>query len=171
VERWTTVDGEGLRQALQEVKLAIGAKPVTFLCIGTDRSTGDALGPLVGTGLASSGFERVIGTLASPCDANTLPMWITELAAVPHGSEAVIAIDAALGRPESIGKYQVSSVPMLPGSSLRRDLPPVGDYGIAGIVNGNGIKTYSILQNTSLHRVMSMADAIVDAIRTTFRGC
>jgi putative sporulation protein YyaC len=170
MERWQTVDGEGLRQSLREMKQLIGdRKAVTFLCIGTDRSTGDALGPLVGTGLSAAGFERVIGTLASPCDANTLPGWITELAAAPAGSEIVIAIDAALGRPESVGKYQITTVPMLPGASLGRDLPPVGDFGIAGIVNGNGIKKYAILQNTSLHRVMSMADEIVAAIAATFR--
>lgn len=168
MERWTTVDGEGLKRALYDLRQRIGAKPVTFLCIGTDRSTGDALGPLVGTALANAGYERVIGTLASPCDANTLPMWITELASIPPGSEAVIAIDAALGRPESIGRFQVSSVPMLPGASLGRELPPVGDYGIAGIVNGKGMKTYAILQNTSLHRVITMANTIVDAITTTF---
>jgi putative sporulation protein YyaC len=169
MERWTTVDGEGLKLALQQIRQAIEGKPVTFLCIGTDRSTGDALGPLVGTGLVEAGFERVIGTLASPCDANTLPMWITELASVTPGTEAVIAIDAALGRPESIGKFQVTSVPMLPGASLGRNLPPVGDYGIAGIVNGTGMKTYAILQNTSLHRVMSMADDVIAAVKTAFR--
>ncbi|HZG58218.1 spore protease YyaC [Paenibacillus sp.] len=168
MERWTTVDGEGLKRALFELREAIGAKPVTFVCIGTDRSTGDALGPLVGTALAAAGYERVIGTLASPCDANTLPTWIAELAALPPGSEAVVAIDAALGRPESVGKFQVTSVPTLPGASLGRNLPPVGDYGIAGIVNGAGMKSYAILQNTSLHRVMTMADSIVAAIKAAF---
>ncbi|MCI3923085.1 spore protease YyaC [Paenibacillus sp. TRM 82003] len=168
MESWTTVGGEGLRLALAEIKQAIGEKPVTFLCIGTDRSTGDALGPLVGTGLDAAGFRRVVGTLAAPCDANTLEGRLLELAAYPVGTHAVVAIDAALGRPESIGKYQVTNVPMLPGASLRRDLPPVGDYGIAGIVNGAGPRTYAILQNTSLHRVITMADEIVAAIRITF---
>jgi putative sporulation protein YyaC len=168
MERWTTVDGEGLKLALQQVRQTLDGKPVTFLCIGTDRSTGDALGPLVGTGLVEAGFERVIGTLASPCDANTLPMWMTELSSIAPGTEAVIAIDAALGRPESIGKFQVTTVPMLPGASLGRNLPPVGDYGIAGIVNGTGMKTYAILQNTSLHRVMTMANEVIAAVRTAF---
>jgi len=168
MERWTTVDGEGLKCELLKLRDSIGLRPVTFLCIGTDRSTGDALGPLVGTALANAGYERVIGTLASPCDANTLPTWLAELAAAPPGAEAVIAIDAALGRPESVGKFQVTRVPMLPGSSMGRNLPPVGDYGIAGIVNGNGIKSYAILQNTSLHRVMTMADAILHAITAAF---
>jgi len=168
MDRWATVDGEGLKRALLDMRAMVGARPVTFLCIGTDRSTGDALGPLVGTALAKAGYARVIGTLASPCDANTLPTWIAELSAIAPGSEAVVAIDAALGRPESVGKYQVTTVPMLPGASLGRNLPPIGDFGIAGIVNGNGIKPYAILQNTSLHRVMTMADEIVDAITAAF---
>ncbi|TLS49169.1 spore protease YyaC [Paenibacillus antri] len=168
MERLYTVDGEGLKRELLDLRGKINGRPITFLCIGTDRSTGDALGPLVGTALSNAGYERVIGTLASPCDANTLPAWMTELAAVPAGAEAVVAIDAALGRPESVGRFQVTHVPMLPGASMGRNLPPVGDYGIAGIVNGNGIKSYAILQNTSLHRVMTMADTIVHAITAAF---
>lgn len=38
---------------------------ITFVCIGTDRSTGDALGPLTGSLLQESGMENVIGTLSS----------------------------------------------------------------------------------------------------------
>jgi putative sporulation protein YyaC len=168
MERLYTVDGEGLKRELLELRERIGPRPTTFLCIGTDRSTGDALGPLVGAALANAGYDRVIGTLASPCDANTLPSWIAELAAAPPGSEAVIAIDAALGRPESVGRFQVTHMPMLPGASIRSDLPTVGDYGIAGIVGTNGIKPYAILQNTSLYRVMTMADAVVAAITAAF---
>lgn len=174
MERWTTVDREELGRVLRKLKQATGSRPVTFLCIGTDRSTGDALGPLVGTGLAAAGVGRVIGTLASPCDANTLPELAARLASPPPGSERergiVIAVDAALGKAESVGKFQVTSVPMLPGASLGRNLPQVGDYGIAGIVNAKGGNTYAILQNTSLYRVISMADDIVAAVVSAFRA-
>ncbi|MDF2725961.1 MAG: sporulation protein, partial [Paenibacillus sp.] len=45
---------------------------LVFVCIGTDRSTGDALGPLTGTLLVEAGYAQVIGTLDHPCDASNL---------------------------------------------------------------------------------------------------
>jgi hypothetical protein len=56
-----------LSMALEEELGALGAasRPVTFACIGSDRSTGDALGPLVGQRLERLGHPRegIIGTL------------------------------------------------------------------------------------------------------------
>ncbi|WP_199616090.1 spore protease YyaC [Paenibacillus alkalitolerans] len=163
-----TVDQAGLRLFLRQLKEQIGDRSVTFLCIGTDRSSGDALGPLVGTGLRKAGFQRVIGTLDAPCDANTLPARLLELESGPLSGGIVIAVDAGLGRAESIGKYQISDGPVMPGASLGRNLPGVGDYGIAGIVNTAGVRKYAILQTTSLHRVIGMADEIVAAVREAF---
>lgn len=170
MDRWRTIDSEALKPALQQIAAATGGGAAIFLCIGTDRSTGDALGPLVGTALAEAGFERVIGTLASPCDANTLPLRLGELAAAGRGGGPVIAIDAALGRPESIGKFQITAAPVLPGASLGRKLPPAGDYGIAGIVNSakGGKHPYAILQNTSLYRVLTMSRQLAEAIAAVF---
>ena len=37
-----------LHQMIEEEKLRQGKRGVVFLCIGTDRSTGDSLGPLIG---------------------------------------------------------------------------------------------------------------------------
>lgn len=170
IEPWATLDGEGLQQALFQVKETMVGDSVLFLCIGTDRSTGDALGPLVGTGLKKAGFRRVFGTLDCPCDANTLPSFVSELVSGAREGETVIAVDAALGKSESIGKYQVTAGPLLPGASIGRSLPPVGDYGIAGIVNESGIRKYAILQNTSLYRVMGMAETIVAAAAKAFRA-
>ena len=41
---------------------------ILFLCIGTDRSTGDSLGPLIGYKLKEKGMRnaRVLGTLEEP---------------------------------------------------------------------------------------------------------
>jgi putative sporulation protein YyaC len=67
----------------------------------------------------------------------------------------------------SVGLYQVSNQPILPGKSVGKELPQVGDYTIAAIVNVNvnGPKHYTILQTTSLHKVMKMANEIIVAIR------
>lgn len=138
---------------------------VTFVCIGTDRSTGDALGPLTGTYLAERGMAHVVGTLESPCDADTLEK---RLALIP-ANHAIVAIDACLGPREAINTYFLSHQPLLPAESVGGKLPPVGQYSIAAVVNANGPRPYSILQMTSLHLVMGMAQTIAEAAADAVR--
>ena len=49
-----------------------------FLCIGTDRSTGDSLGPLVGHKLRRRSLRgaAVIGTLDKPVHAMNLELYV-----------------------------------------------------------------------------------------------
>ncbi len=160
------IKGTQLKAFLQEIKSAHGMENgVVFVCIGTDRSTGDSLGPLVGTYLVESGFANVIGTLEQPCDASNMRERLGEIEA----GRFIIAIDACLGQPASVGWYQVSNRPLEPGKSVGKTLPPVGDCSIAAIVNVDGVKKYWILQNTSLHRVRTMAKEIAAAIIEVFR--
>lgn len=163
-EYWKKVKGEELASHLSEIVPSFGDNPPVFVCIGTDRSTGDALGPLVGTYLEEHGYPFVIGTLAYPCDASNIHHRLNE---VPYPSK-VIAIDACLGRTASVGLYQVSNQLLLPGKSLGKDLPCVGDFTIAAIVNSEGPRQYAVLQTTSLHKVMLMAKEITTAILQSF---
>ncbi|WP_028550099.1 spore protease YyaC [Paenibacillus sp. UNC451MF] len=159
------VKGGELAEFLSTIRQPeLDAEKILFLCIGTDRSTGDALGPLVGTMLVEAGYPYVMGTLEAPLDASNM---IERLARIPT-EQKVVAIDACLGQPASVASYQVSNQPMEPGKSLGKQLPAVGDYSIAGIVNVDGGQKYSTLQSTSLYRVMVMAKEIVAAIRIAF---
>jgi putative sporulation protein YyaC len=159
---WKKVDGDQLGQLLQNIALSKGLEPsqVAFVCIGTDRSTGDSLGPLVGSRLAELGYPYVIGTLAAPCDATNLAMRLQEI----PPNVVIIAIDACLGRKLSVGLYQLSNQPLAPGKSVGKILPPIGDYTIAAIVNVDGPRQYNVLQTTSLYRVMQMAEEVIRAI-------
>ncbi len=159
-ERTVRVDEQGLARFVQHIAALHPLDEITFLCIGTDRSSGDCLGPWVGTLLAEAGLPRVIGTLAQPCDADKLPDVIPTL---PAGGK-VLAIDACLGRPESVGAYLVAKTPLQPAQSVGKTFPPVGSFSIAGIVNASGPRPYWSLQTTSLYRVMNMARSIADAV-------
>ena len=57
---------------------------ILFLCIGTDRSTGDSLGPLIGSRLEAEGIGNVvvIGTLEHPVHAVNLDRTIEELSLI-----------------------------------------------------------------------------------------
>ena len=49
-------------------------RPIVFVCIGTDRSTGDSLGPLIGTLLVEKNIHpfHVYGSLENPIHALNL---------------------------------------------------------------------------------------------------
>lgn len=159
---WKKVNGEQLGQFLHKIALSTEMKSdkLAFVCIGTDRSTGDSLGPLVGSKLAELGYPHVIGTLAAPCDASNLAMRLQEI----PPDVVVIAIDACLGQKLSVGLYQLSNQPLAPGKSVGKVLPPIGDYTIAAIVNVDGPRQYNVLQTTSLYHVLRMADEVTSAI-------
>ena len=144
-------------------------KPIIFLCIGTDRSTGDALGPLVGNKL-SEWRERpfeVFGTLDDPVHASNLKQAIHTIES--HFPERfVVAVDACLGRLENVGSITLGSGSLRPGAGVNKNLPPVGDCFITGTVNVGGFMEYFVLQNTRLSFVMRMAEAISQAVRQAF---
>ncbi|MCM3112775.1 spore protease YyaC [Lederbergia lenta] len=140
-------------------------RTVGIVCIGTDRSTGDSLGPLVGTFLKEAGLKRfqVYGTLEDPVHAVNLEEKL-QLIHDTHFRPFIIGIDACLGKLNSIGSIKVGIGPVKPGSAVNKDLTPVGDIHITGIVNVGGYMELFVLQNTRLSLVMSMAKQIAAAI-------
>lgn len=141
----------------------IAGPPETILCIGTDRSTGDALGPLIGTALTHypALAPKVIGTLENPVHASNLDKVLKQM--IFHHTR-VLAIDASVGELEEVGKITVEKGALLPGSGVNKDLPGVGDYHITGTVNIGGFMEYFVLQNTRLFFVMQMSEVISLAI-------
>jgi putative sporulation protein YyaC len=167
-----TAGAGGLKDLFERIKQAGGTRDgLLFLCIGTDRSSGDAFGPLTGTLLREAGFECVIGTLEKPCDADTWAERIAEMERVQaEGNKRVVAIDACLGTALTTGMFVVSEGPIEAGRSLKLGLQPVGAYSIAAIVNENRANPYTVLQTTPLSRVLLMARQVVGAVSEAFPG-
>ncbi|WP_239004750.1 spore protease YyaC [Paenibacillus tepidiphilus] len=158
------MNADGLTAFFAEIAASHPAGEITFLCIGTDRSTGDALGPLTGTRLIELGFANVVGTLPEPCDANNLA---ERIAGIP-AEQIIIAIDACLGPPAALGCYFAAKEPLHPAQSVGLALPAVGNYSLAAIVDVHGPRPYRTLQTTPLHRVMVMAQEIAQAAASGF---
>lgn len=143
-------------------------KEFVILCIGTDRSTGDALGPIVGHKLITS-ISRysniyVYGTLDDPVHAKNLKEKIEEIYST-FSNPFILAIDACLGKMDRIGYISVGKGPLKPGAGVNKNLPAVGNIHITGIVNLAGYMEYMVLQNTRLSLVMKMADTLVSSIK------
>lgn len=141
-------------------------RELVIVCIGTDRSTGDCLGPLVGEKLSRFHLNKNIsihGTLKNPIHAKNLNTFQVEM--VEKGqTPLILAIDASLGRSENVGKINLYSGPVYPGSGVNKRLAPVGDVSITGIVNVSGFMEYLVLQSTRLSLVMNMAEIISTSI-------
>jgi putative sporulation protein YyaC len=143
-------------------------QPIVFVCIGTDRSTGDSLGPLIGTLLSEKNIApfHVYGTLDDPIHALNLEERLTEIHTL-HENPFIVGIDACLGRMKSVGIIQLGDGPVKPGSGVKKELPPVGNIHITGIVNISGFMEFLVLQNTRLSLVLNMAKTISKGIYHT----
>ncbi|HYK72178.1 MAG TPA: spore protease YyaC [Pseudoneobacillus sp.] len=140
-------------------------RPIVFVCIGTDRSTGDSLGPLVGSLLEEKGPSPfyVYGTLDEPIHAVNLEDKLKEIKQ-QHFYPFIIGIDACLGKLKSVGSIQLADGPVKPGAGVNKELPAVGDIHLTGIVNVSGFMEFFVLQNTRLNLVLKMAKTISEGI-------
>lgn len=161
---------EELYQALfQLLPENLTAESVFFICIGSDRCTGDSFAPLVGTLLQRAGFQNVYGTLQEPIHAMNLNEVVSNL----PKDKMIIAIDACLGQKNNIEEILFSKGYLKPGFSIGKRLPNIGDYNILGVVNVDRIdhNLNSIaLQNTRLFVVMEMAENLVEALKIRFKA-
>ncbi|MBP1971041.1 putative sporulation protein YyaC [Virgibacillus natechei] len=154
---------------------AMGEKIISWLpefprdyvavCIGTDRSTGDALGPLTGTFFSEMKPKHITiyGTLHEPVHAMNLENYI-KLINNNHKNPYIIAIDACLGKNNSVGYLITGNGPIKPGAALNKPLPPIGDLYITGVVNVSGFMEQVILQNTRLSVVTDMSKQIASLL-------
>lgn len=156
-----------LGQALEEMLQQAGARPISVVCIGTDRATGDALGPLVGRILSSLRLPiRVFGTIKTPVGANNLAEIVAELA---EAGDFVIAVDASLGGMDDVGRVTAWSGPLRPGAGVGKHLPTIGKLAILGCVNIGALAPMQVLQCTRLDTVLEMADVIAYALSYAIR--
>ncbi|ONI44933.1 spore protease YyaC [Candidatus Epulonipiscioides gigas] len=139
---------------------------LVLMCIGTDRATGDSLGPLVGYKLKDFNHSNihVFGTLDRPVHAKNLADTISYVKLL-HPNALIISIDACLGSLEKVGCVSIGEGSIRPGAGLKKELPAVGDLHIIGIVNVSTSMNMAVLQNTRLSLVMNMAELIASGIR------
>jgi len=137
---------------------------IAIICIGTDRSTGDALGPITGSLLSKRNqlSFNVFGTLEHPIHAMNLEKELKKINET-HIDSTFIAVDACLGKINSVGNITAAIGPLKPGLAFNKNLPEVGQIHLTGIVNIASPSNYLILQNTRLNIVMKQAELIAQS--------
>ena len=142
-----------------------GKDQVLLLCIGTDRSTGDSLGPLIGYQLRNHDLKhiRVLGTLNRPVHAMNLEdtLGLVEQYFRDH---VIVAVDASVGMNDHIGCITLGRGALKPGLGVSKELRSVGDLFITGIVSGCGSYDPVMLQSIRLSVVMRMAECISESV-------
>ena len=156
---------DALYQTLTNCKTE-GYREIVIICIGTDRSTGDSLGPIIGYKLRGMNYSNVYvyGDLESPVHAKNLQETIESIYK-RFRKPFLIAVDASLGRADHVGFISVGKGSIRPGSALNKDLEPIGHMHVTGIVNAGGFMEFMILQNTRLGTVMKIADIVATGIK------
>lgn len=142
---------------------------LVFLCIGTDRVTGDCLGPFVGQKLSSCSTPdfTVYGTLFQPVHALNLTAMYSFIRK-RHPEALIVAIDASLGQKKHLGYVTIANGSLHPGAAVHKNLPPVGHITITGIVNTASVLRHFALQTTRLSTVIILADQIAQGILPLF---
>jgi len=142
-------------------------RKVVYICIGTDRATGDCLGPLVGTRFqALTNQANIFGTLENPVHATNLADVLKNISSI-YDNPLIVAVDACLGKSNRVGFINIKEGSIKPGTALNKDLPTVGDFHISGVVNSGGLLEHLILQNTRLYIVYRIAEVIAKGLYFT----
>lgn len=150
-----------LSKEIEKEFIQATGRPIIIVCIGTDRSTGDALGPIVGSLIKDAHLPNIpiFGTLDQPVHAVNLNETYQKIKQ-EYVNPFIIGIDACLGRYQNVGMITFGKGPVLPGAGVNKNLPPIGDIHLTGIVNVSGYMEYLVLQNTRLHLVMTIGEQI-----------
>lgn len=154
-----------LWELIREVMKETCKRRVLIFCIGTDRSTGDSLGPLIGHKLKAYSIDRfqVIGTLERPIHAVNLEQSV-EMVRICYPDHLIVAVDASVGSQEHVGCVTLGKGAIRPGLGVYKNLQAVGDIFITGIVGGYDDQDPLMLQSVRLSVVMKMADYISECV-------
>lgn len=155
----------GICLALKKIIPASDNAPV-ILCIGSDLSVGDSLGPVTGTKLKEKLSNLncyVYGTLSKPITAHEIK-YMNEFLRCTHPESPVIAVDAAVGLAGDIGLIKVARRGIKPGSGANKKLSKVGDVSVMGIIAERSVFNYSLFSSTRLNVVYTMSEIISDGI-------
>lgn len=150
---------------------------IIFLCIGTDRITGDCLGPLVGSKLKRMleyyNIYNVIvyGCLEEPISYTNAERYI-KFIKENYKNPCIVVVDAALSKKENIGKIYITKEKTILGKGINKNTLTIGDISIKAVV-GKDYKipkyNFNILQNISLNSVMQLSNILADGIYETIQ--
>ncbi|MGC9030093.1 MAG: spore protease YyaC [Desulfomonilaceae bacterium] len=164
---------EAIRSHWQSLKKTYNCLRPVVVCIGSDYSTGDALGPVVGSALARNSAMPVYGTMEEPIHADNLATKF-DIILHKHPDGFFVVIDSATSDRSPAGTVVAYPGPLKPGAGIGKNLPSFGEFSVIGIVGRPIEKAHPLLgkyittPEIRLYVVLQMAAVIRDAVKTAF---
>lgn len=163
--------GNHLFILLLELLSAKKFKSIKVVCIGTDRASGDCLGPLVGTFLSQNlnlKYINILGTIDNPVHAQNIEDIVSNI----KNDELVIAVDASLTPIAlDLGNINLAIGPLMPGAGIEKKLAKVGHVYMTGTVGySTGYSSFDYLGLTAAHlgMIYETASVIFNSIKNAF---
>lgn len=161
-------ENNSVKKIADRLNYYFGGKRPIVVCIGTDLTIGDSLGPIVGTMLTERKLNAFIyGTLTTPITAKDV-VSMRRFLTCAHPMSRILVIDAAIGKKEDLGYIKTCHAPIKPGLGADKNLPEIGNVNIIGIVAEKSSANYSFLNLTRLSKVYEMSKIIADGITGYF---
>jgi len=135
-----------------------------IVCVGTDKISGDSLGPMVGSILRSRHVPcPVFGVEGCTVNGVNLDRYRDFLARYYPGVP-VVAVDAALGDASEVGQIRYRLGGVFAGGALGRRCAGLGNLAVLGVVGPKGEDALSTLLEVPLSAVERLAYRIADKL-------
>lgn len=143
---------------------------IVFLCIGTNKVTGDCFGPYVGTFLKKSFNEfqniKIIGDLNNDITYNEIKN-LEKIIENECKNSLIIVIDSALSDKENIGKVFVQNRGLKYAEGLRKQNNRIGNISIKAVVGknaNNSFRNFKTLKGVSIESVQTLSNFVARGI-------
>ncbi|MDR2090356.1 MAG: spore protease YyaC [Clostridiales bacterium] len=161
IEKSESVSGGGMPQNMSRKR---EGKPLpVVMCIGSDRVSGDLLGPAVGRKLIEEYNLRayVYGTTGRNINGANIDFYDGFIREI-HKESKVVAVDACLGSGREIGKIKIGYRGVGAGYAVRKAGKRYGDVGIVGIVAENAEDNVMQLISVEVSLIEEMSGRIAE---------
>jgi putative sporulation protein YyaC len=150
------------REYLTDVLCSCLTHPFIVLCIGTDKSISDSLGPFCGMLLKHRSQLPVFGTLEKPVHRENLSFTM-DVIRLLHPRHMILAVDAAYGMREDSGSVMLINDGIVAAGYAQEATYKAGDIALIGITDYPGSER-DWLNKMRISTVYQMAEMISDAV-------
>lgn len=139
---------------------------IVIMCIGSDKVSGDSLGPTVGTLLINNINVNayVYGKLGKTINSKNINEYVYFIKS-RHKEATIIAIDACMGKREEIGSIKMSYNGIAAGLAVGRKAERVGDIGIVGVVAEESMDNLNSLMEVPYDEVYSLSLKLAEKVK------